>query len=440
MDGGAPEMTTIMKIARSGSITDEMKIVARQEGLSPEIIRNRVARGKIIIPHNRDNIKIIGIGEGLSTKVNVNIGTSTLVVNPKMELEKLRVALKYGTDTVMDLSTGGDLRSIRLMLLKEANIPFGTVPIYQAFIETAKKKGAGIYMDEDDIFNVIEEHLKDGVDFATIHAGITKDLVEKFIRTKRLAGIPSRGGSILAAWILHHDEENPLYKNYDYLLELFAEYDATISLGDALRPGSIADAHDELQVGELLKVAELVRRAREAGVQVMVEGPGHVPLDKIIADVKIEKSLCDGAPYYVLGPLPTDIAMGYDHIASAVGAAIAAAYGADLLCYLTPAEHLSLPNVEQVKEGLIAAKIAAHIADIVKIGERALKQDIAVSKARAELNWKEVFKYSLDPEYAKKIHKQYGVPTTTCTMCGDLCVYRILEQTIKNKRARSQNQ
>ncbi len=433
-------MTTLMKIARSGHVTEEMKIVAEQEGLSPEIIRDKVARGRIIIPRNREDIRIVGIGEGLSTKVNVNIGTSMVVVNLQMELEKLRVALKYGTDTVMDLSTGGDLRSIRRTLIKEANVPFGTVPIYQAFIETAKKKGAGVYMDEDDIFNTIEEHLKDGIDFATIHAGITKDLVEKYIKHRRLAGIPSRGGSMIAAWILHNEEENPLYKNFDYLLELFAEYDATISLGDALRPGSIADAHDELQIGEMLKVAELVKKAREAGVQVMVEGPGHVPLDKIVADVKMEKSLCDGAPYYVLGPLPTDIAMGYDHIASAIGAAIAAANGADLLCYLTPAEHLSLPNVEQVKEGLIAAKIAAHVADIVKLGERAMRWDIEVSKVRSKLDWENMFKLSLDPDLARRIYTQFNIPVHTCTMCGDLCVYKILKNAIEERRARSQNQ
>ncbi len=427
-------MPTLMEIARSGNITDEMIRVAKIEHCSPEKIRERIARGVVIVPRNeiRENIRIMGIGEGLSTKVNVNVGTSTMVVNVEMEEEKVKTALKYGTDTIMDLSIGGDLDGIRRRLLSIANVPFGTVPIYQAFIDVAKKSGAGIYMTEDDIFNIVEKHLKDGVDFMTIHAGITKELVAKMRKTKRLAGIPSRGGTILAAWMLYNDQENPFFKNYDYLLEMLAEYDAVISIGDALRPGAIADSHDYFQLSELLNVAELVRRAWDKGVQVMVEGPGHVPLNEIAADVRIEKAICRGAPYYVLGPLPTDVAMGYDHIAAAIGAAIAAAEGADLICYLTPAEHLALPTPEQVKDGLIAAKIAAHAGDIVKLGAKAKEWDLRISKARAGLDWSTMYELSMDKERAKKIHEQFGASSKgPCTMCGDLCVYVLLSKFLK---------
>ncbi len=425
-------MTTVMRIARSGSVPDVVRKVAEIEGISPEKLRDRVARGVVIVPRNverRGEVKIVGVGEGLSTKVNVNVGTSTLVVNLDMEVEKAKVAVKYGTDTIMDLSTGGDLDTIRRTLMRVAPVPFGTVPIYQAFIEAAKRHGAGVHMTEDDILNTIEKHLKDGVDFMTLHAGITRDLVLKMKKVGRVAGIVSRGGAILAAWMLHNDEENPLYKNWDYILELFAKYDAVISIGDALRPGAIVDAHDYFQIAELLNVAELVKRAWEKGVQVMVEGPGHVPLDKIEADVKLQKSLCHGAPYYVLGPLPTDIAAGYDHIASAVGAAIAAAAGADLICYVTPAEHLSLPTPEQVREGLIAAKIGAHIGDIVKLGERARKWDLEMAIARAKLDWERIIKLSIDPEKASEIRRQHGEEAAgPCSMCGELCVYLILSK------------
>jgi len=424
-------MTTQMKAAKAGRVTEEMKLVAEIENVPVEWLRQKVAKGTVIIPRNtvRENVKIVGIGEGLTTKVNVNIGTSTLHVNLDMEIEKAKIAIKYGTDTIMDLSTGGDLDYIRRELMKVAPVPFGTVPIYQAFIEVAKKKGAGIYMTEDDVFRVIEKHLKDGVDFMTVHVGITKDIVEKVVNGGRVAGIVSRGGAILAAWMLHNNEENPLYKNYDYLLELAAEYDAVLSLGDALRPGSVLDAHDYAQMAEMLNITRLVERAWEKNVQVMVEGPGHVPLHQVAANVRLEKALCKGAPYYVLGPLVTDIAAGYDHIAAAIGAAIAAAEGVDLICYLTPAEHLSLPDPEDVKLGLIAAKIAGHAGDIVKLGEKALKHDLEMSIAREKLDWKKMYKLSLDPEKAKTMHERYGrVTEGPCTMCGDLCVYLLLKK------------
>lgn len=423
-----------MEEARRGKITEEMKIVAEVEDLTPEKIRQGIAQGRIIIPKNvRRDIKIIGIGEGLTTKVNVNVGTSTTHADLNLEIEKTKVALQYGTDTIMDLSTGGNLDQIRRKLLEIAKIPFGTVPIYQAGIIAVEKHGALIHMDEDIIFNTIEKHFKDGVDFITVHTGITKELAEKLVKSNRIAGIVSRGGTILAAWMLYNNKENPLYENYDYLLELAEEYDATLSLGDALRPGSILDAHDTLQISELINNARLTERAWNRNVQVMIEGPGHMTLDKVAVDVRLEKSLTNGAPYYVLGPLVTDTALGYDHIASAIGAAIAAAEGADLICYLTPAEHLSLPDVNQVKEGLIASKIAAHAGDLIKLGEKARKMDLEVSKARANLDWSKMISLSLDPERSMRIRRQFGTPTS-CTMCGSLCVYLILEKYAKKGR------
>ena len=424
---------TIMLEARSGSIPEEIELVAKKEGVDPNKLRIKVAEGKVIVPRNlrrKDKVNVIGVGEGLSTKVNVNVGTSTTVMDLEMEKEKAKVAVKYGADTIMDLSVGGDLRSIRLMLMKESEpLPFGTVPTYQVQIEgVAKYKSLP---PEDFFFKVLEEHLRDGVDFMTIHAGITLELAKKTIKSDRIEPIVSRGGAILAAWMLENDAENPYYKNWDYVLELFAEHDAVISLGDALRPGALVDALDELQISELINNARLFKKAKEKGVQVMIEGPGHVPLNKIVADIRLMKSLTGGAPYYVLGPLVTDIAAGYDHIAAAIGAAIAAAEGADLICYLTPAEHLSLPNPEQVKEGLIAAKIAAHAGDIIKLGEKALKKDREISMYRAKLNWEKMFELCLDREKAEAIYRQFGVKTSACNMCGSLCVFQILSKYIK---------
>ena len=424
---------TIMLEARSGSIPDELVVLSKIEDVDVNKLRARLAEGRIIVTKNvrRDGrVKIIGVGEGLSTKVNVNIGTSTHVVNLEMEKTKARIAVEYGSDTIMDLSTGGDLDYIRRMLLRESEpLPFGTVPTYQAYIDSIKKNKA--MPSEDDFLKTVEKHLRDGVDFMTIHAGITKDLAMRAVRSNRIEPIVSRGGAILAAWMLENDSENPYWKNWDYILELFADYDATISLGDALRPGAIADALDDLQIQELINNARLLEKARKAGVQVMIEGPGHVPLNKVIADIRLMKSLTNGAPYYVLGPLVTDIGLGYDHIAAAIGAAIATAEGADLICYLTPAEHLSLPNPEQVKEGLIAAKIAAHAGDIVKLGEKALKKDREISIYRAKLQWDKMINSSLDPKKAREIYTQYGVRLSSCTMCGELCVFLILSKWMK---------
>jgi len=429
---------TLMIEVRSGSIDEFVKKVAEEEEIEVEKLARLISEGKVIIPRNtvRENIKPIGIGMELRTKVNVNVGTSTLYSNLDMEIEKAKIAFKYGTDTIMDLSTGGNLNEVRKKLIESVPIPFGTVPIYQAFIDSAKRKGAGIHMDEDDVFNTIIRHAKDGVDFMTIHAGITRDLVDDIIRSNRITGVVSRGGAILTAWMKHNEKENPFYENFDYLLDICREYDVVISLGDALRPGSIIDAHDYLQMAEMLKVSKLVEKAWRRGVQVMVEGPGHMPLNQIAANIKLEKKLCKGAPYYVLGPLVTDIGAGYDHISSAIGAAIAAAEGADIICYLTPAEHLSLPDKEDVKLGLIAAKIAAHAGDIIKLGEKALRRDIEMSKARSSLNWEKMYELSLDPERSRRMHERFGLKGKVCTMCGDLCVYNLLANLKKRERSR----
>jgi len=427
---------TIMMEARSGIIPEELKIVAKQEGISQEKLRRRLTEGRIIVPRNlrrSGKVRIFGIGEGLSTKVNVNIGTSATVCDLEMEREKARIAVKYGSDTIMDLSTGGSLDEIRLELMKASEpLPFGTVPTYQAWIEGVQKHGD--LPSKDLFFKVVERQLKDGVDFMTIHAGITRSLAEAVVKSDRIAPTVSRGGAMLTAWMLEKERENPYYEEWDYLLEMFAEHDAVISLGDALRPGALADAHDHLQISELINCARLLETARKRGVQVMIEGPGHMPMNKISADVRLMKSLTGGAPYYVLGPLVTDLATGYDHIAAAIGAAIAAAEGADLICYLTSAEHLSLPNPEQVKEGLIASKIAAHAGDIVKIGDRASRKDREISLARARLDWKSVFKLSFDPEKVERSYQQFGMRIESCDMCGPYCVFLVLDKYLKKKR------
>jgi len=423
-----------MRAAKEGRVTEEMRIVAVDEGESPEKIRERVSRGTVIITCNnrRGNVHPIGIGEGLRTKVNANIGTSNDLCDINLELEKARVAVKYGADTVMDLSTAGDLNEIRRRILKEVNVPVGTVPIYQAAIDAVKKKGSIVNMTEDDIFNIIEKHAKDGVDFMTVHCGVTRQIVEKISKHPRLMGIVSRGGTFLTAWILYNDKENPLYSNFDYLLEIAAEYDFSLSLGDGLRPGCIFDASDWFQIQELLTIGGLVERARAAGVQAMVEGPGHMPLNQIYANVKLEKAVCKGAPFYVLGPIVTEIAPGYDHIVGAIGGAVAGLAGADFLCYLTPSEHLGLPSVEDVKEGVIVTKIAAHAVDIVKLGEKAMVRDLEMAKARSELDWERQFKNAIDPEKAVTIHGRFKKkPSEACSMCSDFCAIKILKDALK---------
>ena len=427
-------MTTQIKAARQGKITEEMRIVARDEGESPRKICQRLAEGTVIITRNiqRQNVHPIGIGKGLRMKINANIGTSPDLCDLELEIEKAKVAVKYGADTIMDLSISGDLDEIRRAIMKAVDVPIGTVPIYQTAIEVAKKKGSIMHMTEDDIFSTIQEQAKDGVDFMTIHCGVTQQIVKRLAKHPRLMGIVSRGGTFLSAWILHHKKENPLYANYDYLLEIAAEYDFALSLGDGLRPGCIFDSTDWPQVQELLTIGELVERARAANVQAMVEGPGHLPLNDIEANVQLEKSVCKGAPFYVLGPVVTEIAPGYDHIVGAIGGAIAGLAGADFLCYLTPSEHLGLPTLEDVREGVIATKIAAHAVDIVRLGSKAARRDLAMAKARADLDWKKQIENALDTEKAMKIRSRVKLKNSeTCSMCSEYCAIKILKEALK---------
>lgn len=415
-----------MEEARRG-VTPLIKKIAEKEKVSEEFVRNGIASGRICVPCNpRHDPEPAAIGEGMSIKVNVNLGTSRDIVDLDSELRKMDIAIKYGADAVMDLSTGGDIDAIRARLLKECPVMMGSVPIYQTGL-TAARKDAVVEMTEDDIFNGIEKHAKDGMDFMTVHCGITKETVGWLKSGNRLMDVVSRGGSFLTAWILHNEEENPLYKNFDYLLELAKKYEFTLSLGDGFRPGCINDATDRAQISELMTLGHLVERARAAGVQNMVEGPGHVPLDQVATNMKVEKSLCQGAPFYVLGPLVTDIAPGYDHIVGAIGGAVAAQNGADFLCYLTPAEHLSLPDEDDVREGVIASKIAAHVGDLCR--GKGKERDDAMARARKKLDWDAMFDVCIDPEKAKRYRargcteKQDG-----CSMCGDVCAVKIVNK------------
>lgn len=424
-----------MSSAIRGIATDEMRQVAKDEDISLDTLVHGIARGSIIIPKNtarKQQIKVVGIGQGLKTKVNVNIGTSTLYQNLEEEVSKARVAVRYGADTIMDLSDGGDLNLIREKLLEAAPITFGTVPVYQAYAEGVEKFKNPLNITSDDFLNAFEKNVKDGVDYTTIHSGITKELAQRIFDVQRHGGIVSKGGTITAAWMLKYDKENPYNEYFDYMCEIARKYDVTFSLGDALRPGSILDSHDELQVSEMINVSRLAKKAREKEVQVMIEGPGHVPLNEVAANVRLAKSLIGNVPYYVLGPLVTDVAAGYDHIASAIGAAVSAAEGVDLLCYLTPAEHLGLPTAEEVKEGLIAYRIAAHAGDLVKIREKAIKWDRDITEARRTLNWDKQISLAINPEEAERIRNrrqgQIHSNSAPCTMCGGACVYIMLPQ------------
>ena len=415
-----------MEQARRGEITELMRRIAEDEGVSPEFVCRGLASGRICAPHNPiHDAKPAAIGEGLSVKINVNLGTSRDIVDLDAEIEKLKVAMKYGADAVMDLSTGGDIDAIRARLLSECPVMMGSVPIYQTGL-TAARKNAVVEMTEDDIFNGIEKHAKDGMDFMTVHCGITRESVGWLKKRGRIMDVVSRGGSFLTAWILHNEEENPLYKNYDYLLEMARKYEFTLSLGDGFRPGCISDATDQAQISELMTLGHLVRRARDAGVQTMVEGPGHVPLDQVELNMKLEKSLCEGAPFYVLGPLVTDIAPGYDHIVGAIGGAVAARAGADFLCYLTPAEHLSLPDVDDVREGVIASKIAAHVGDLCRgIGR---ERDDAMARARKALDWGGMYKVCIDEDKARRYRSRGCTEESEgCSMCGDVCAVKIVK-------------
>ena len=413
--------------AMKGNITPEMEDVSKNENIDINKLVKLIANGKVVIPKNiNSNVKACGIGEGLTTKINANIGSSSKIDDLDLEINKAKLAVEYGADAIMDLSTGSDLKLFRKKIMEAIDVIIGTVPIYEAGVVTLTKGNEIVDMDPDDIFKAIENQAREGVDFMTLHCGITKDLVSKLEKQKRMMGIVSRGGTFMASWIKHNDEENPLYKNYDYLLELSYEYDITLSLGDGLRPGCLADASDIPQIQELVNLGGLVKRAQDANVQVMVEGPGHMPLNQIKANMEIQKTICHGAPFYVLGPLVTDLAPGYDHITSAIGGAIAASSGANFLCYVTPAEHLSLPSLEDVKEGVIASKIAAEAADVAKGLPQVWTREREMAKARKEFDWEKQFDLAFDKSKPRKYRDKCELDDDEmCAMCGEYCAVKI---------------
>jgi phosphomethylpyrimidine synthase len=402
---------TQMEMARSNKVTKQMEIVAEKEKIEIKKLLKKIADGQVVIPASiiHKNINPIGIGEGLSVKINANIGSSPDRADLDFELEKLKVCIEANADTVMDLSTGGDIDRIRQEIIKNSHIP--------------------VELDENDFIEGIKKHIEDGVDFITIHAGLLRSSIP-FIK-KRLMGVVSRGGAILLRWMVHHKRENPIYENFDEILKMAKKYDVTLSLGDGLRPGCLKDATDEAQISELKVVGELTLRAWEENVQVIIEGPGHIPLNQIEKNIRLEKKVCHGAPFYVLGPLVTDIAPGYDHITSAIGGCLAAYYGADFLCYVTPAEHLGLPNVDEVREGVITSKIAAHAADIAKGLDGAMAWDNNMSKARSELDWKKMIELSINPNLAKEIRERCtDADEKVCSMCGRFCSVKMSKRAI----------
>jgi phosphomethylpyrimidine synthase len=421
---------TQLEMARQGRATPALERVADDEGIPAGDLQSLVARGRAVLPANpgHPGLRPLGIGERLRTKVNVNIGTSKDFPALADEMAKVEVSLAYGADTLMDLSTGGDLPGIRRAILGRAPIPLGTVPIYQAAVEAIERRGSIIALTAEDLFRTIEAQAREGVDFMTVHCGLTLRAIDRLRRQGRVADVVSRGGAMHLAWSLHHQKENPLFESFDRLLEIARTHDVTLSLGDGLRPGCQADATDRAQIEELLTLGELVERAWAAGVQVMVEGPGHVPLDQVEMNIKLQKRICGGAPFYVLGPLVTDIGAGYDHIVSAIGGAIAAAAGADFLCYVTPAEHLGLPTSEDVREGLIASRLAAHAADLVKGVPGARERDRAMSEARKRLDWEAQRKLAIDPVRFEKVRRERSTAGAACSMCGEFCVYKVLDK------------
>ncbi len=419
---------TRIEEARAGNITEEFRLVAKAEGVAPVCLAKAIAEGTVIITKNirHTNIEPLGVGKGLRTKTNANIGSSQDIIDPSEELEKLHAAIDAGVDAVMDLSTGGDVNAIRKAILAESSVPIGTVPIYQAAMEARDKGKSFVELTSDDIFEVIEMQAAEGVDFITVHCGVTKRSVERIRLEGRIMGIVSRGGALTAEWMDYNKAENPLFEEYDRLVAIAKKYDMALSLGDGLRPGCLKDATDRGQIEELVILGELTKRATDQGVQVMVEGPGHMPLNQIAGNIMLQKRLCNGAPFYVLGPLVTDIAPGYDHITSAIGGAIAASEGADFLCYVTPSEHLRLPSVEDVTEGVMAARIAAHAGDIVKGTGRGIAADIEMATARKALDWDEQIRLSVNPERSGKL-RESSAPgdSDVCTMCGSLCAIKV---------------
>lgn len=421
----------IMDDAIAGRITEEMKIVADNEGLTPEFIRRGIASGRIVIPVSPYRYtKPVGIGKGLRTKVNASIGTSSDIVDVEMEVTKARVAEQTGADTLMELSTGGDFHEIRRRVVEATTLSVGSVPLYQAFIEAIRRYGAGVDMPEDDLFRVTEEQAKLGTNFMAIHTGINSICVERLKRQGgRFGGVCSRGGAFMIGWMLHNERENPLYSRFDYLLEILKEHEVTLSLGNGLRAGAVHDSTDRAQIQELIINSELADRAKEAGVQTIVEGPGHIPIDEIEANVKVMKRMTNERPFYMLGPLVTDIAPGHDHIVAAIGASLSSAYGADFICYVTPAEHLALPNVEDVRQGVVTARIAAHIGDMVKNNDR--ERDLEMGRARRDMLWEQQFRLAIDPETARRVRAERAPSDKmVCTMCGDYCALKIIKENI----------
>lgn len=408
-----------------------LKKIAKKEKLSYSFLEQQLRTARIVIPFNkvRGIANPTAIGEGCKIKINTNIGTSSEAMAVKEEIEKVTAAVSAGSDTIMDLSVGGDLGKIRKEIIRNSSVPLGTVPVYEAAFKSERERGSFERMTFEDIFEVLTIQAKEGVDFFTIHAGILKNCLSVIKRKKRVGGIVSRGGAILTRWMYVNNRENPFFENFDKILKLAEEYNVTLSLGDALRPGAIADSTDDLQISELKVLGDLVRRCRQRGVQVMVEGPGHIRLDEIPFNMMLQKKLCDRAPFYVLGPLPTDIAAGYDHITSSIGGAIAALNGADFLCVVTPAEHLRHPSLEDIKDGVIASRIAAHSVDVLRFKDE-WKKDYNLSLSRARRDWEKVFPLTLDAQKAKKYRKpeNSGVSTDMCTMCGKFCSLKIIEK------------
>jgi phosphomethylpyrimidine synthase len=431
-------MTQILE-ARKGNITPEMEAVARAESVSIDHVVEGIAQGTIVITRNRVHTSItpLGVGKGLRTKVNANIGTSKDRMSIEDEIAKLKAAVSAGADAVMDLSTGGPIVGIRKEILKQSTVSIGTVPIYQAAVETVEQGKPIVQMDPDLLFRVIEQQCEEGVDFVTVHCGITRSSLDRLRNQGRIMDVVSRGGAFHIEWIIYNDKENPLYTQYDRLIEIVKKYDVTLSLGDGMRPGCLADATDRAQIEELITLGELRDRAVAEGVQVMIEGPGHVPINQVETNMRIQKELCKGAPFYVLGPLVTDVAPGYDHITSAIGGAIAGAAGADFLCYVTPSEHLRLPDLEDVREGVIASRIAAHAADIAKGVKGAIEWDKEMARRRKALDWKGQIELSINPERARKL-RESSTPkeSDVCTMCGEFCSMKGMSKYLKKDEAR----
>jgi len=426
---------TRIEAARAGQVTDEVRAAASTEGVAPERLAQDIAEGLSVITRNTGrNIPPLAIGRGLTTKINANIGTSRDKVSFEEEQEKLRVLMEHGCDAVMELSTGGPVREFRQFIIDNAPIPRGTVPIYEAALRTVEQSGKLRDMTPDGLFEIIEDQGKQGVDFITVHSGLTLAAVERLKKQGRTLDIVSRGGSFLLEWMVFNERENPLYEQYDRLLEIAKKYDMTLSLGDGLRPGCLEDATDRAQIEELLTLGELRDQAVKEGVQVIIEGPGHVPLNQVELNMKLQKEVCKGAPFYVLGPLVTDVAMGYDHIAGAIGGAIAGAAGADFLCYVTPAEHIRLPNVEDVRDGVIASKIAAHAADIAKGIPSAMERDKKMARCRKNLDWEGQISLSFNPERVRKWRAETPPSDSeVCSMCGEFCAIRTVERALKAK-------